>query len=63
MNRTNTQITIEQKWHEISEATKKEAQKLPHGKEREVLVRQARQLETASHMYAWLSSPGLKTPE
>jgi hypothetical protein len=63
MNRTNTQITIEQKWHEISEATKKEAKKLPHGKEREALVRKARKLETASHMNAWLSSPGLKTPE
>ena len=63
MNRTNTQITIEQKWHEISEATKKEAQKLPHGNEREAQVRKARQLETASHMNAWLSSPGLKTPE
>jgi hypothetical protein len=53
MNRTNTQITIEQKWHEISEATKKEAQKLPHGKEREALVRKACELETASHMNAF----------
>jgi hypothetical protein len=63
MNRTNTQITLEQKWHEISEATKKETKKLPHGKEREALVRRARELETASHMNAWLSSPELKTPE
>jgi hypothetical protein len=39
-------ITIQQKWHQQSEATKDEAEKLPHGKEREALVRKARQLHT-----------------
>ena len=28
-------ITMEQKWHEQSEAAKNEAEKLPHGKERD----------------------------
>jgi hypothetical protein len=56
-------ITIEQKWHQQSEAAKNEAQKLPHGKEREALVRMARQLETASKINQWLSSPGLKSPD
>jgi hypothetical protein len=37
-------ITIEQKWHQQSEAAKDEAEKLPHGKERDALVRKARQL-------------------
>jgi hypothetical protein len=36
---------------------------LPHGRERELLDRKARQLETASHINEWLSSPGLKRPE
>jgi hypothetical protein len=35
---------------------------LPHGKERELLVRKARQLETASHVSEWISSPGLQPP-
>jgi hypothetical protein len=35
---------------------------LPHGKDRELLVRRARQLETASHVNEWLSSSGLKPP-
>jgi hypothetical protein len=35
---------------------------LPHGRERELLSRKARQLETASHITEWLSSPGLKPP-
>jgi hypothetical protein len=56
-------ITIEEKWHQESEAVKNEAQKLPHGKERDALVRKARQLETASQMNQWLSSPELKPPQ
>ena len=40
-----------------------EADKLPHGTEREELLRKARQAETASHISEWLSSPGLRPPE
>jgi hypothetical protein len=54
---------IEEKWRQQSEAAKNEAQKLPHGKEREALMRKARQLETASQLNQWLSSPELKAPE
>lgn len=54
--------TIEQKWHEQAETFKQEAAMLPYGKEREELLRKARQLETASHVNEWLSSPGLSSP-
>jgi hypothetical protein len=40
-----------------------EAEKLPHGSERDQLLRKARQAETAFHVNDWLSSPGLRTPE
>jgi hypothetical protein len=43
-------ITTEQKWHQQSEAAKNEAEKLPQGREREALVRKARQLHTASQI-------------
>jgi hypothetical protein len=56
-------ITIEQKWHQQSEAAKDEAEKLPHGKERDALVRKARQLKTASQINQWLSSPELQPPK
>ena len=56
-------ITIEQKWHQQAEAAKKEAEKLPHGKERDALVRKARQLQTASQINQWLSSSELKPPK
>jgi hypothetical protein len=56
-------ITIEEKWHLQSEPAKSEAQKLPHGKERDALIKKARQLETASQMNQRLSSPELRPPE
>jgi hypothetical protein len=56
-------MTIEQKWHQQAEAAKSEAQNLPHGKERDALVRTARQLETASQINEWLSSAELRPPE
>lgn len=55
--------TIEEKWRQLSEAAKTEAEKPPFGKEREALVRKARQLQTASQMNQWLSSSELKPPE
>jgi hypothetical protein len=41
---------------------KERAKTLSRGKERELLSRKARQLETASHLSEWLSSPGLQPP-
>jgi hypothetical protein len=48
-----------------NEATKlrKEARGIPHGIERERLMRQARQAETGSYLSEWLSSPGLQPPK
>jgi hypothetical protein len=54
--------TLEQKWYDQAEAYRREAAKLAHGKERDALLRKARQLETASHVNEWLSSPGLSPP-
>ena len=51
-----------QKWHEQAEAFKREAEKLPCGRERDELLRKARQLETASRINEWVSSPGLSPP-
>jgi hypothetical protein len=56
-------LSLEQKWREQAEVFKREAEKLPYGKEREDLLRKARQLETASHINEWVSSPGLSPPK
>jgi len=42
---------------------KEKAKTAPHGKERDDLIRKARQTETAVHMDQWLSSPGLQAPK
>jgi hypothetical protein len=55
-------LSPEQKWHEQAEAFKREAGKLPYGREREELLREVSLLETASHINEWVSSPGLSSP-
>jgi hypothetical protein len=42
---------------------KEQAEALPPGRDREMLLRRARQTETASHITEWLSSPGLTSPK
>jgi hypothetical protein len=42
---------------------RKEAQGTPPGVERDKLIRRARQAEIASHIQAWLTSPGLQPPK
>jgi hypothetical protein len=45
-----------------AKALKEQARKIRPGKEREMLLRKARQLETAVHINEWLTSPGLQAP-
>jgi hypothetical protein len=55
-------FTTEEKWHQLWEAAKNEVAKFPKGKEREDLMRKARQSEAASQINRWISSPGLMPP-
>jgi hypothetical protein len=41
---------------------KDKASKLPYGPLRDAVIRKARQVETASYLDQWLSSPGLRAP-
>ena len=47
-----------------AERARLEAQvaRLRHGPKKDELLEKIRQLETASHMNAWLTSPGLQPP-
>jgi hypothetical protein len=56
-------LSPEQTWREQAEAFKREAEKLPYGREQEQLLLMARRLETASHINEWVSSPGLSAPK
>ena len=55
--------TVQQDWQEQAAAAKAAAEKLPHGRQRDALAREARQLNTASKMNEWLSSTGLEVPK
>ena len=55
--------TFEQRLAQEARRVKDRAKTLPQGKERELLSRKARQLETASRINDWMSSPGLRPPK
>lgn len=38
------------------------AEQTPHGPQRDLYLKRARQAETASHINDWLKSPGLQPP-
>jgi hypothetical protein len=54
--------TTEQRWREQSEAAKIKAAERASGRLKNQLLREARQLETASLIGKWLSSSGLQPP-
>jgi hypothetical protein len=54
--------TTEQRWREQSEAARIKASKLAPGRLKNQLLREARQLKTASQISKWLSSSGLQPP-
>ena len=55
--------TLEERLAQEAQRLREEAKRLPHGPEREILLRKARQAETGSHISDWLRSPGLQPPE
>jgi hypothetical protein len=46
-----------------AERLKEQAKKLPSGEQRDEIERKVRQMETASHINEWLTSPGLLPPK
>jgi hypothetical protein len=54
--------SFEERLAELARRLREQAKTLPPGKERDGLMRRARQAETTSHLNAWLTSPGLASP-
>jgi hypothetical protein len=46
-----------------AERLRAEADELPPGETRDLLLRKARQADTAAHVDDWLNSPGLQPPK
>ncbi|WLB24067.1 hypothetical protein [Bradyrhizobium japonicum] len=56
-------VPLEERLAQEAERLREQAKQLPHGSEREALLRKARQAETGSHISDWLRSAGLQPPE
>ena len=54
--------TFEERLAEEAAQFRKAAEQAEPGMARELLLRRARQADTASRMNAWLTSPGLQPP-
>ena len=54
--------SFEERLAQEAERAKIQAEKLPEGLERDLLLKKARQAETAMHITEWLASPGLRPP-
>jgi hypothetical protein len=62
--RIKHKTSFEERLAEEAQRFRAAAEKQPPGSlARELLLRRARQAETASHLNEWLSSPGLQTPK
>ena len=55
--------TLEDRLAEEARRSREEAEKLPHGVQREELLRKARRCDIGAHMSEWLRSPGLQPPK
>jgi hypothetical protein len=63
MLRTRPKPSFDQRLAQEALRIQEQVKSMPPGRDRELLVRKARQLKTALHVNEWLSSPGLKTPD
>ena len=62
-HRVKHEASFEARLLQHAQAAREAAQRLPPGKKRELLLRQARASEMAVQIDRWISSPGLKPPE
>ena len=61
--RVKHEASFEARLLQHAQAAREAAQRLPPGKKRELLLRQARASEMAVQIDRWISSPGLRPPE
>jgi hypothetical protein len=62
--RIKHELSFKERMAEEAERFRRAAENQPSGSTaRELLLRRARQAETASHMSDWLRSPGLQSPQ
>jgi hypothetical protein len=61
-NRVKQSLSLDERLKAETAELRERLASLPHGPERDDVMRRLRQNETASRITDWLSSPGLKPP-
>jgi hypothetical protein len=61
--RFKQQLTLQDRLSAWAKAVRVQANQLCPGPERDMLLRKARQADTASHLQDWANSPGLQSPK
>jgi hypothetical protein len=61
--RTAQTATFDERMATEAQRLEEQARTMAPGKDREMLLRKARQTKTAAHINEWLSSPGLMSPK
>ena len=61
-NRYRQTLSFDQRLQQAADAARDAARLLPEGQQRELLLKKAREAETAAHINEWLASPGLRAP-
>ncbi len=61
--KTDLPGSFEDRCAAIADAKRKSVEELPQGAKRDRLQREIQQLETATRISDWLSSPGLQSPK
>ena len=62
-HRAKHKLSLEERLLRSAREARDKARLLPPGREREMLLRTARQSEMAANIGSWIASPGLKPPE
>lgn len=56
-------LSFDERLQQSADAARDAARQLPMGRERNALLKKARQTEVAAHINEWLASPGLRSPK
>jgi hypothetical protein len=61
--RFKQETSLEERLAKQARESRERAGQLPPGKERELLLKRARQADAAARINQWINSPGLQPPE
>jgi hypothetical protein len=54
-------VSFDERLHRAANQARQEAQQLPEGPRRDLLMKKATQAETAAHINEWVTSPGARS--